>query len=131
MGVWKVVQYNEVNYTLGIEPGAKYLPHLEPDSRKAVDVSDSIMNYIKENEMDGGWKVVGSDSTSVITGNVGGAICLLEKALARKLNWSICLLNTNELPLRNIFTTLDGPTTGSNSVQGPVGKLLPHVDDMN
>ena len=36
--------------------------------------------------MDGVWKVVGSDSTSVITGNVGGAICFLEKALGRKLS---------------------------------------------
>ena len=83
-GVWKVVQYNEEHYTLGIEPGAKYLGHLEPDSGKAVDIADSIMNYLKENEIDGGWKIVGSDSTSCITGNVGGAICLLEKALGKK-----------------------------------------------
>lgn len=129
-GVWKVVMYNEEHYTLGIEPGAKYLGHLEPDSGKAVDISDSIMKYLKENEIDGGWKVVGSDSTSCITGNVGGVICLLEKALKRKLYWCICLLHTQELPFRNYFTKKDGPTTGSNSFKGPVGKLLPLVADM-
>ena len=103
---------------------------MEPDSGIAVDISDSFMNYLKENEMDGGWKIVGSDSTSCSTGKVGRVICLLEKAPKRKLYWSICLLHTNELPFRNIFTSLDGPTTGSNSFQGPAGKLLPHVDDM-
>ena len=80
--------------------------------------------------MDGGWKVIGSDSTFCITGKVGWIICLLEKALNRKLYWSICLLHTNELAFRNIFKRLDGPTIDSNSFQGPAGKLLPHVDDM-
>ena len=57
-GVWKVVQYKEEHYTRGVEPFGKYLGHLEPDSGKAV---------------------VGSDSTSCITGIIGGVICLLEK----------------------------------------------------
>ena len=88
-------QYNEEHWTLGKESGTKYLGHLEPDSGIAVDISDSFMNYLKENEMDGGWKIVGSDSTSCSTGKVGWVICLLEKALKRKLYWSICLLHTN------------------------------------
>ena len=129
-GVWKVVQYNEEHYTLGIEPGGQYLGHVAPEGGKAVKIVDSIMKFVRENAIDGGWKVVGSDSTSCITGNIGGVICLLEKALGRKLFWSICLLHTNELPLRNIFTTLDGPTSGSNSFKGVIGKLLPEVADM-
>ena len=44
--------------------------------------------------------------------------------------WSICLLHTNELPLRHLFTDLDGPTTGANSSQGVIAKLLPAVADM-
>ena len=130
-GVWKIVLYNEEHYTLGIEPGAKYLGHLEPESGKAVEISDSIINYLRDNGIDGGWKVVGSDSTSCITGNMGGVICLLERALGRRLYWSICLLHINELPFRNLFITLDGPTSGSNSFSGPVGKLFPNVADMD
>ena len=129
-GVWKVVQYNEEHYTLGVEPGGQYLGHLEPDSGKAVYISDSIIKLLKDNAIEGGWKVVGSDSTSCITGNVGGVICLLEKALGRKLYWSICLLHINELPWRHLFTDLDGPTSGSNSFKGVIGKLLPEVADM-
>ena len=78
-GVWKVVQYNKEHYTLGVEPGAQYLGHLEPDNGKAVDISESIMKLLRDNAIDGGWKVVGSDSTACITGNIGGVICLLEK----------------------------------------------------
>ena len=44
--------------------------------------------------------------------------------------WSICLLHTNELPLRHLFTDLDGPSTGANSFQSVIGKLLPAVADM-
>ena len=129
-GIWKVVQYNEEHYTLGIEPGGEYLGHLEPDGGKAVEISESMLKYLRDNGIDGGWKVVGSDSTSCITGNIGDVICLLEKSLGRRLLWSICLLHTNELPFRNLFTTLDGPTTGSNSFSGPIGKLLPKVAEM-
>ena len=129
-GVYKVIQYNMEHYTLGIEPGGQYLGHLEPDSGKAVDIRDSIIQYLGDNGIDGGWKVVGTDSTSCITGNVGGAICLLEKGLGRKLHWSICILHTNELPLRHLFTYLDGPTTGANSFKGVIGKKLPEVSEM-
>ena len=124
------MQYNEEHYTLGIEPGGEYLGHLEPDGGKAVEISESMLKYLRDNGIDGGWKVVGSDSTSCITGNIGGVICLLEKSLGRRLYCSICLLHTNELPFRNLFTTLDGPTTGSNSFSGPIGKLLPKVAEM-
>ena len=72
------------------------------------------MKLLRDNAIDGGWKVVGSDSTACITGNIGGVICLLEKSLGRRLMWSICLLHTNELPLRHLFTDLDGPTTHAN-----------------
>ena len=59
------------HYTLGIEPGGQYLGHLEPDSGKAVDIRDSIIQYLRDNGVDGGWIVVGTDSTSCITGNLG------------------------------------------------------------
>ena len=88
------------------------------------------MKLLRDNAIDGGWKVVGSDSTSCITGNIGGVICLLEKSLGRRLMWSICLLHTNELPLRHLFTDLNGQTTGANSFQGVIGKMLPAVADM-
>lgn len=50
---------------------------------------------------------VGSDRTNTNTGKVGGVIRLLENRLSRPLQWIICLLHANELPLRHFFTYLN------------------------
>ena len=52
-------------------------------------------------------KLVGADSTNLNTSGKEGAIALLEQLLGRRLVWSICLLHTNELPLRHLIATLD------------------------
>ena len=44
--------------------------------------------------------------------------------LGRPLHWSICLLYLNELPLRHLFHSLDGATTGPHSFNGPIGKSI-------
>ena len=36
----------------------------------------------------------------------------------------MCKLHTNELPLRHVIEKIDGPTTGTNSFAGPLGKLI-------
>lgn len=36
----------------------------------------------------------------------------------------MCLLHSNELPLRKLFLSLDGTTTGPNTFSGPLGKLF-------
>ena len=50
---------------------------------------------------------------------------MVEKLLGRPVQWIICLLHVNELPLRHLFLHLDGTTTGPNSFSGPIGKKLP------
>ncbi|CAG4961116.1 unnamed protein product [Colias eurytheme] len=66
----------------------------------------------------------GCDGTVTNTGKYGGVIRLLEKRLQRPLQWIICLLHLNELPLRHLFAKLDGTTTGPNTYSGAIGKLL-------
>ena len=36
----------------------------------------------------------------------------------------MCLLHTNELPLRHVFGALDGSTSGPDTFVGPIGKIL-------
>ncbi|GBN17576.1 hypothetical protein AVEN_121075-1 [Araneus ventricosus] len=48
----------------------------------------------------------------------------LELKLGKPLQWVICLLNFNELTLRHLFETLDGPTNGPKSYSGNIGKAL-------
>lgn len=57
-------------------------------------------------------------------GKVGGVIRLFENRLSRPLQWIICLFRANELPLRHLFTYLDGPTAGPKSFAGQIGKPL-------
>ena len=75
-------------------------------------------------------KLVGADSTNLNTGGKEGAIALLEQLLGRRLVWSICLLHTNELPLRHLIATLDGPTGSGNTLTGPAGCLLPGTQSL-
>ena len=46
-----------------------------------------------------------------------GVITLFEKYRGRKVHWSVCLLHTNELPLRHLFEKFDGPTSGKTFFQ--------------
>ncbi|CAG4960190.1 unnamed protein product [Parnassius apollo] len=70
------------------------------------------------------------DGTAVNTGNKAGIICLLEKKLHRPLQWLVCLLHTNELPLRHLFEHLDGKTTGPRSFTGVIGKALKGCENL-
>ena len=44
--------------------------------------------------------------------------------------WLICLLHTNELPLRHLIIELDGPTLSNNKWSGDIGKLLDTVTEL-
>ncbi|GBP06283.1 Protein asteroid homolog 1 [Eumeta japonica] len=50
--------------------------------------------------------------------------CYEWNRLQRPLQWIICMLHLNELPLRHLFDYLDGKTSGPSTYNGPIGKLL-------
>lgn len=54
----------------------------------------------------------------------------LEILIGRKLVWLVCILHTNELPLRHLINKLDGPTLSNNLFSGPIGKLLPSTTEL-
>lgn len=73
---------------------------------------------------------VGCDGTNVNTGLKRGVIRILEEKFRKPLQWAICLLHFNELPLRHIFEYLDGKTTGPTSFSGPIGKILSDCENL-
>lgn len=108
------------------EPGSKYLGHvsLAPHT-KAIDILNGITSFIKENNINTTkLAVIGCDGTNVNTGWKGGAIRLLETHFKKPLQWSICLLHANELPLRHLLQLLDGDTKGPYTFSGPIGSRL-------
>lgn len=114
----------EEHITIITEPDGNYLTHVVPESGNAIDISKSIVSVIDEFDCNSTMQFIGCDSTNVNTGPTGGAIHYVEEYLQRPLHWCVCMLHTNERPLRHIFTKIDGPTTGSDSFFGPIGKQL-------
>ena len=106
------------------EPGSYYLTHLTPEDGKALSIALAVYSHIDDTELVDKLKVIGTDGTPTMTGAHGGCIRHLEVLLNRPLQWSICLLHMNELPLRHVFTALDGRTHGPGSFNGPIGKQV-------
>ena len=57
------------------------------------------------------------------TGPLGGVVHLLEMQLGRPVHWFICMLHSNELPLRHLMQNLDDVTHGP-AFSGVIGKAL-------
>jgi len=68
--------------------------------------------------------ILGTDGTACMTGKYNGCIRHLEELLHSQLQRIVCLLHANELPLRHVFATLDGSTSGPNTFTGLIGKCL-------
>ena len=93
-------------------------------------IAQRIFTFLHQFGIDLTLKMIGADSTNTNMGCKEGAIVNLERLLGRRLVWSICLLHTNELPLRHLIQELDGPTGSGNTFTGPVEKLLPKTQSL-
>ena len=78
----------------------------------------------EDTELEESLALVGSDSTASMIGWKNGAIRCMEEILGRPLQWVICLLHLNKLPLRQVFVTLDGTTKSPDAFSGPIGSEL-------
>jgi len=113
------------------EPNSEYLGHITPSSGGAESITTGIWDFLKENKVKTeDLMAIGCDGTNVNTGTHRGVIRLLEKRLGRPLQWFVCLLHANELPLRHLITHLDGVTSGPKLFSGPIGSLLPTCEEL-
>ena|SRR6218665_1411572 len=71
---------------------------------------------------------VGCDGTNVNTGRIGGIVRLLELEFVKLLQWFVCQLHANELPLRHLLEYLDGVTAGTREFTGPIGKSMANCE---
>ena len=89
-----------------------------------------MLNFLEE-VLINNWMLVGADSNTANTGKANSIIVRCEHYIGHRLHWDIlCLLHTNKLPLHHLLQKLEGPTSGNVSFKGPVGKMPPHVDDL-
>jgi hypothetical protein len=115
----------EEHISLIAEPGCKYVGHLSVEKGSAHDIEKGIFERVKKS-----YSAFECDGTYVNSGNKGGVIRLSEVRSNTPKQWLICQLHLNELPLRALFTLIDGPTTGPSAFSGPIGKSLKNSVDL-
>ena len=101
----------EEHYVIVGEPNGFYLLHVMPKDGTGYKIATSVYSAIKDTALEQKLKIVGSDGTTVMTTKSKGFIASSETLTGRPLQWVICLLHLNELPLRHIFQNLDGVTS--------------------
>ena len=111
-------------------PGGKYIGHVTPLEKAAELTAVEIINFLDAECLIDNWALVGADSTAVNTVKDNEIIARCERHIGHRLHWDICLLHTNKLPLRHLVQKLDGPTSGSASFKGPIGKMLADVEKL-
>lgn len=116
------IAQQEEHIAVVAEPGGEYLTHFTPESGKAHVIFKKLHDVVEE--FGGDIAVLGADGTAVNTGKNGGIFRLFELFEGRPVHWFICLLHSNELNLRELFTKLDGVSAGPRSFSGPIGKKL-------
>ena len=117
------------------EPEGRYLFHFTPEpetrtSKPARQEAVGLYEWMVQHGVDKTLLVIGGDSTNPNTGWKGGMFTHLEKLLDRKCFWVVCMLHTTELPLRHLFTALDGKSNSKDGWTGPIGKKLEKINDL-
>ena len=102
----------EGHYTAVGKPGRYNLNHVSPGNGKGSTIAQKLFNSIRGTELEDRLAIVGTNGTACMTGKHNGCIRHLEELVHRPLQWNVCLLHTNKLPLKHIFATLDGSTSG-------------------
>lgn len=120
---------SEEHISLIEEPASKYLGHVTPKSSSSLNISQSIIHFFQDKNINiTNLVAIGCDGTVTNTGNKNGVITLLEKEARKPLQWLICLFHGNELPLRHLHKFLDGKTAGPKSYSGNIGKALENCE---
>lgn len=115
----------EEHITMVQEPGSIYLGHVTPPTGTSKDIEQAMFSYLTEKRTNlNSLVAIGCDGTNTNTGRKNGIIVLLEKRFGKPMQWLICQLHANELPLRHLIQHLDGKTTGPAAFSGPIGKML-------
>ena len=103
-----------------------YTDHSTLDSGTSKSVVRNVTDLVRETGSEDTLQAVLADGTNVNTGWRNGAIVRVERDLEKNIQWLICILHMNELPLRHLFTAMDGghDTTAPKTFKGPLGQKL-------
>ena len=113
------------HYVIVSYPDGKYVDHVMPDSSKSRDVAKGILSVVTSTQFFDSLLALICDGTVVNTGKRNGVIRLIEEGVGRPLQWLICMLHMNELPLWKYISFIDdGHTTGTSMSTGEIASAL-------
>ena len=122
----------EEHTTLIKEPQSEYIVHFAASTSSNQSLFNGIIDYCASNKLSlDDVAAIRSDGTAVNTGRKRGVIKRLEDYSNEPLQWLVCLLHTNELPLRHLMKELDGGTSGLEDFGGLIGKQLVGCELLN
>lgn len=114
------------------EPGSIYLSHVTVGDGGAESLTDTMKNRLLDKNIDlSTIRAIGCDGTNTNVGDKSGVIRRFELSLDRNLQWLVCLLHANELPLRKLLYAVFGKTNDPRNFSGPVGSLLGKCESMD
>ena len=114
----------EHHYVIVGEPGEVYISQITTGNSQQLTIAKAVLHLAENTTLADKLIIIGTDGTTSMTGIKSGLTASLKKLLGRPLQWAICLLHLNQIPLRHVFQILDGTTTGPQSFAGPVGKAI-------
>ena len=82
------------------ELGGAYIGHSTLDSGNSASVAKNVLDLIRETKCEESIIALLVDGTNVNTGWRNGALVQIERELQTSLQWLVCQLHANELPLR-------------------------------
>ncbi|KAF2895065.1 hypothetical protein ILUMI_11110 [Ignelater luminosus] len=108
-----------------IKEQGQFLEYVAPASGTGFNIANSIFQNISESHYDLNTLVtIGCDATVTNTGLINGVIRHIELILKIPLQWFVCILHFNELPLRHLFAQFDETKSGPKSFNGAIRKQL-------
>lgn len=125
-------EVTEEHITVLSEPGSKYIGHFSVSSGSANNIVNGLYDFCIQKKIDVN-KIdsIGCDGTNTNVGWRAGVIRKFEEKLGKPLQWIVCQLHSNELPLRHLLIHLDGKTSGPRQFTGPIGTALFETDFEN
>ena len=107
------------HYALVGKPETYYLKHLSPIDGKGRTLAQEI--FILETVLCERFTIIGTYGTASKTEKTQCCHKFSGRLLKNLLQWSICFLHTNELPLRNVNST-------TNCLDSFIGAIVKQLD---
>lgn len=120
----RISRRREEHLAFTADPSGDYIQHKAIPSGRAEHVAAAVYAVVQETSSEDTIRLLLCDGAATNVGESTGALRRIEQQLNRALFHSVCLLHTNELPLRALFLHLDGVTTGPRSFTGVLGTAL-------